>query len=209
MTKIALLTKLQEEKIVAVIRAQSYEEGLKIIDSVVAGGIHFIEITFTVPQADELLKEVAKKYRGTEVVVGAGTILDSETARIAILAGAQFIVSPAFNESLVRLANRYGITVMAGAVTPTEILTCLEYGVDVIKIFPGDMFQPNIVKSFKGPIPQGRYMVTGGISVENINDWLDAGAFAVGTGGSLTEGSKVGDFGAVMSEAKKLVEKIK
>lgn len=209
MDKIEILSKLKEEKLVAVIRAESLDEGVKIIDAVVDGGIKFIEVTFTVPNADTLIEALVEKYKGMDVIVGAGTCLDSETARIAILKGAQFVVSPAFNEGLVKLCNRYRVPVMTGAQTINEFIEAAEMGVDVIKVFPGDAYEPSIIKSFKGPLPHLNFMPTGGVSVENVDQWLNHGAFAVGTGSSLTKGSKTQDYGAITLEAKRFVEKVK
>ncbi|HAB96453.1 bifunctional 2-keto-4-hydroxyglutarate aldolase/2-keto-3-deoxy-6-phosphogluconate aldolase [Enterococcus sp.] len=208
MDKIEVIRKLGKEKLVAVIRANNVEEGSKIVEAVTAGGIKFIEITFTIPYAENLIKELVKIYANTEVVIGAGTILDSETARIAISAGAQFVVSPVFNESLIKLANRYRVPVMTGAMTPTEALSAFELGVDVVKIFPGDAFTPAIIKSFKGPLPQGLYMPTGGVNTQNVKEWLTCGAYAVGTGSSLTKGAMTGDFDAITKESASFVQAV-
>lgn len=205
MDKIDLIRKLKEEKIVAVIRAESREQGLKIVEAVKNGGIKFLEITFTVPGAVDIIAELVAHYRGEDVVIGAGTVLDSETARTAILAGAQFVVSPCFDEGLVKLCNRYRIPVMTGAQTVYEMKLSLEAGVDIIKVFPGDAYSPKIIKSFNGPLPQALFMPTGGVTVDNANDWLAAGAVAVGTGSSLTAGAKTGDFEKVTNEARRFV----
>lgn len=210
MDKIELLNKLKEEKIVAVIRAESLDQGVKIIDAVVKGGINFIEVTFTVPKADQLIEALAEKYNDNkDVVIGAGTCLDAETARVAILKGAKFIVSPGFNKDMVKLCNRYRVPVMTGGHTINEFIEASEYGVDVIKVFPGDAYTPSIIKSFKGPLPQLNFMPTGGVSKDNVQDWLRMGAFAVGTGGSLTKGALTGDYDAITKEAQELVELVK
>ena len=209
MDKIDIIKKLGEEKVVAVIRAESAEQGFKIIDAVKKGGIKFLEITLTVPGAIDIIKELSQKYKNDEVFIGAGTVLDSETARMAILAGANYIVSPMFSEEVLRLCNRYRIACMPGVQTIKEIVSALELGADIIKVFPGDAYSPNIIKSFKGPLPQANFMPTGGVSIANIKDWLNAGAYAVGTGSSLTAGAKSGDYEAVTKAAMEFVEAAK
>ncbi len=209
MDKIDILNQLKKEKLVAVIRAESLDQGEKIVEAVIAGGINFIEITFTVPNADILIAKLAQKYQDSKIVIGAGTCLDSETARLAILKGAQFVVSPAYNEGLVRLCNRYRVPVMTGAHTINEFITATEMGVDVIKVFPGDAYKPSIIKSFLAPLPYMNFMPTGGVSVDNVQEWIQNGSFAVGTGSSLTKGAKTGDYAAITEEAKRFVEKVK
>lgn len=208
MDKIQIIGELGKEKLVAVIRAESQEQGFKIVEAVKQGGIKFLEITLTVPGAVDIIKELVKKYKDEEIFIGAGTVLDPETARIAILAGASYIVSPYFDPEVMKMCNRYRIPVMPGCQTVREIVQSLEMGADVIKIFPGDAFSPNIIKSFKGPIPQGNFMPTGGVSLGNVKDWLGAGAYAVGTGSSLTVGAKTGDYAAITEEAKKFVAEV-
>ena len=208
MDKIEILKKLGEEKLVAVIRAESQEQGFKIVEAVKLGGIKFLEITLTVPGAVEIIAELVKKYRDDDILIGAGTVLDSETARIAILAGASYVVSPSFCPDVMRMCNRYRIPAMPGCQTVKEVVQSLEAGADVIKVFPGDAYSPGIIKSFKGPIPQGNFMPTGGVSLSNVKDWLVAGAYAVGTGGSLTAGAKTGDYAAVTEEARKFVAEV-
>jgi Entner-Doudoroff aldolase len=209
MDKIDIIKKLGEEKLVAVIRAESKEQGLKIVDAVQKGGIHFLEITMTVPGAIDVIKTLVEENQNPDVVIGAGTVLDPETARAVILAGAKFVVSPCFSEDVIKTCNRYRVPVMTGAQTINEIVMSLELGVDVVKVFPGDAYSPSIIKSFKGPLPQANFMPTGGVSVDNVNDWLASGAYAVGTGSSLTQGAKENDFDKVVAEAKKFVEAVK
>lgn len=209
MDKISMLEKLGKEKLVAVIRAASREEAIAICDAVRKGGIRFLEITFTVPKAAAIIEELTDRYADEDVIIGAGTVLDAQTARAAILAGAQFLVSPCFDEETVKLCNRYRIPVLPGAQTIGEVMKCLEAGADVVKIFPGDAYRPSILKSFHGPIPQGLFMPTGGVAIENVQDWLRAGAYAVGTGSSLTKGAKTGDYEAVTQEARRFVEAVK
>lgn len=209
MKKTETLNKLIECGVVAVVRADSEDQAFKIIDACVAGGILGIEITFTVPGAVDIIKAAAKKYAGTDVIVGAGTVLDPETARAAILAGARFVVSPSLNVDLMRLCNRYQIPAMPGAMTVTEVIACMEAGADIVKVFPGNLFGPKVIKAFKGPLPQANLMPTGGVSAENTGEWIKAGAVAVGAGGDLTAGAKTGDYAAVTATARKMVEEVK
>lgn len=201
-----VLKKIKEAGVVAVIRGNSKEEALKIVDAVSKGGIKIMELTMTVPNPVEVVKEVAEKYKGTDVIVGAGTVLDTETARACILAGAQFIVSPSIDIDTLKLCNRYKVLVMPGVMTVKDAITAMEYGVDVVKIFPANLYGPSVIKSFKGPLPQGDFMPTGGVTVENLHEWIEAGAVCVGTGGSLTKGANTGDFDAVEKEARRFIE---
>jgi 2-dehydro-3-deoxyphosphogluconate aldolase / (4S)-4-hydroxy-2-oxoglutarate aldolase len=141
--------------------------------------------------------------------VGAGTVLDPETARAAILAGAKYVVSPCLNKEVVTLCNRYQVPCMPGAMTIKEVVECLEAGADIVKIFPGELFGPAIIKAIKGPIPQAKLMPTGGVSLENVDQWIKAGCVAVGVGGNLTAGAKKGDYKSISDIGKQFVEKVK
>lgn len=208
MNRIKAIMKLEQEGIVAVIRADSKEQGLKVVEAVKKGGIKMLEITMTVPGAVDTIKELTEHYKDEDIVIGAGTVIDAETARLCILAGAKYIVSPHFNGELVKLCNRYRIPVMPGAMTVKEAIEGLEAGAEVIKIFPGNVFGPQIIKTFKGPIPQGNFMPTGGVNLGNVKEWIKAGAIAVGTGGDLTKGAKTGDYELVTETARKFVEAV-
>ena len=142
-------------------------------------------------------------------MLGAGTVLDSETARMAILSGANFIVSPGFNENSAKLCNRYAVPYTPGCMTITEVLCAMEAGADIIKIFPADLFGPTIIKDIKGPLPQAKLMPTGGVDVSNVDQWIKAGAVMVGAGSSLTKGAKTGDYAAITKTAKEFIAKIK
>ncbi|UQZ75801.1 bifunctional 2-keto-4-hydroxyglutarate aldolase/2-keto-3-deoxy-6-phosphogluconate aldolase [Niallia circulans] len=209
MDKIEVLAKMKEEKIVAVIRAQNIEQGLHVSEAIRQGGIKFLELTMTIPGALDVIKKLADKYAGEDVIVGAGTVLDPETARLAILAGAKFIVGPNLSPEVITMCHRYRVAVMPGVMSPTEALTAIELGADVIKVFPGGAFGPSIVKDFKGPIPQGNFMPSGGVTVENAAEWIKNGAYAIGTGSSLTKGAATGDYEAVSREAEKFVAIVK
>lgn len=209
MEKTKVIQKLTECGLVAVVRAKSEEEAIKIADACLAGGCTGIELTFTVPGAHKVIESLANKYQNGEMMLGAGTVLDSETARTAILAGANYIVSPGFNAETARLCNRYGVPYMPGCMTITEVLTAMEAGADIIKIFPADLFGPAIIKDIKGPLPQAKLMPTGGVDVSNVDKWIRAGAVAVGAGSSLTAGAKTGDYAAITATAKEFIAKIK
>lgn len=209
MKRFETINKMIEGGVVAVIRAESKGEGVKIVDAVKKGGIKALEITMTVPGAVDIIKEITEIYKNDEVIIGAGTVLDPETARICILAGAKYIVSPSLNIETVKLCNRYGIPVMPGIMTVKEALEALEYGVDILKVFPGNAFGPSIISAFKGPLPQGNFMPTGGVSLENTKDWIKAGAIMVGTGSDLTKGAKSGNYEEVTNIARKFVEEVK
>ena len=205
--KYELIQALIEAGAVAVIRAENKTQGLKIVEAVRAGGITAIEITMTVPHADEIIRELSGTF-GADVLPGAGTVLDAETARVCILAGAQYIVGPSFNEDCARLCNRYAVPYIPGVMTPQEAVRALEFGADILKLFPAELFGPKIISAFKGPLPQGMYMPTGGITAENAAEWIKAGAAVLGIGGALTKGAKTGDFESVTRTARQLKEAI-
>ncbi len=209
MDKEKILTKLTDAGLVAVVRAGSADEAIRITDACLEGGCPSIELTFTVPGAHRVIEDLAKQYMDGSMLLGAGTVLDSETARIAILSGANYIVSPAFNAETARLCGRYRVPYMAGCMTVTEVITAMEAGVDIIKIFPADLFGPTIIKDIRGPLPQAKMMPTGGVEVSNVDQWIRAGAVAVGAGSSLTKGAKTGDFAAITETAKQFIVKIR
>ena len=211
MKKEQVLAKMKEDCLVAVVRAKDLEQGEKVVDVIIAGGINFIEITMTMDEGNpvEFIAKMAEKYRDNkDVVIGAGTVLDPETARAVILAGANYVVSPGLNADTIRMCNRYRVPMLPGVMTPTEAITALECGCDVIKIFPGNIMGPAAISSFKGPLPQGEFMPSGGVDVDNVDKWIKAGAYAVGTGSSLTKGAKTGDFAAVTAKAQEFVKAV-
>ena len=211
MRKEQVITRMKEDCLVAVVRAKNKEQGEKVIDAIIAGGINFIEITMTMDEGNpvEFIQFMSEKYRSNEkVVIGAGTVLDPETARAVILAGANYVVSPGLNVDTIKLCNRYRVPMLPGVMSPTEAITALEAGCDIIKVFPGNVVGPGAISSFKGPLPQGDFMPSGGVDVDNVDKWLKAGACAVGTGSSLTKGAKTGDFAAVTAKAREFVEAV-
>lgn len=207
--KLHVLQKIMESGVVAVVRADDSEQAIKITDACMRGGIAAIEITFTIPDAAQVIKELRAVYTPEEMIIGAGTVLDPETARIAILAGAQYIVSPSLNVETVKLCNRYQIPIMAGAMTIAEVVSAMEAGADIVKIFPGDAFGPAFIKAIKGPLPQASLMPTGGVDLENVGAWIKAGCVAVGVGSNLTGGAKTGDFKSIETIAKQFIEKVR
>ncbi len=212
MKKEVVLQRMKEDCLIAVIRAKNKEQGEKLVDSIIKGGINFIEITMTMDEGNpvEFIAFLAQKYKDNpKIVIGAGTVLDPETARLVILAGANYVVSPAFNPETIKLCNRYRVPVLPGVMSPTEAIMALEAGCDVIKLFPGNILGPAAISTYKGPLPQGEFMPSGGVDVDNVDKWLKAGAYAVGTGSSLTKGAKTGDFEAVESKAREFVEAVK
>jgi len=207
--KLNIIQKITQCGVVAVVRADSSEQALKIAEACRIGGVNAIEITFTIPGASKVIEDLTKAYQGDEMIVGAGTVLDPETARIAILAGAQYIVSPSFNLETIKLGNRYQIPVMAGAMTIDGVVAAMEAGTDIVKVFPGEAFGPSFIKAIKGPLPQAPLMPTGGVSLDNVDEWIKAGCVAVGVGGNLTGGAKTGDYQLITDTARKFVEKVK
>ncbi len=178
------LARVLESGIVAVIRADQSEVLVDVAHALLAGGVEVMEITFTVPRAMHVLQQVADQL-GDRILLGAGTVLDSETARGAILAGAEFVVAPSTNPDVIRLCRRYDKLVMPGALTPTEVVTAWEAGADIVKIFPSDLTGPQYIKALHGPLPQVRLMPTGGVNLKTAAAFLKAGACALGVGGAL------------------------
>lgn len=207
MEKYEILKKITDTGIIAVVRADSREDALQLIEAIQRGGITTIEITMTIPRAVDILKELSSVYmRDDRIVIGAGTVLDGSTCKACIDAGAQFVVSPGFSSEVIKTANRYAVPVMSGAMTITEVVSGLELGADLIKVFPGSLFGPAIIKNFKGPIPQACYVPTGGVSLGNMAEWFKAGACAVGVGSDITNKKDAGDYSGVERRAKEYAE---
>lgn len=208
MRKEEVIQRIRHDALIAVIRAKNEEWGEKVVQAVIDGGIKFIEITMTMDEGNpiEFISKTVKKYRDNkDIVIGAGTVLDPETARAVILAGANYVVSPSLNLDTVRLCNRYRVPVMPGVMSPTEAVSALEAGCDIIKVFPGNVMGPQAISAFKGPLPHGEFMPSGGVDVDNVSLWLANKAIAVGTGSSLTKGANKGDFDSVKKKAEEFV----
>lgn len=206
--KETVLSNIKKKGLVAVVRAQSADEALRITDACLEGGCAAIELTFTVPGAHRVIEKLADTYREGEILLGAGTVMDSETARIAVLSGAQYIVSPYFSLDVMKLCNRYGIPCMPGVMTIKEAVEAMEAGADILKLFPGEVFGPKMIKAMHGPMPQAKLMPTGGVDVNNVGEWIRAGAVAVGAGGSLTSGAKTGDYKLITTTARQFIKNI-
>jgi 2-dehydro-3-deoxyphosphogluconate aldolase/(4S)-4-hydroxy-2-oxoglutarate aldolase len=198
MSRDATLKRILDGGIVAVVRAESGELLAKVVRALAEGGVTAAEITFTVPDAIEVIRRVRQEL-GDSVVLGAGTVLDPETARAALLAGAEYIVAPSLNVEVIRLCRRYDKVVMPGALTPTEVVSAWESGADVVKIFPADLGGPAYLKALRGPLPQVRMMPTGGVDLTTAESFLKAGACCLGVGGALVEPKAVanGDFARI------------
>jgi 2-dehydro-3-deoxyphosphogluconate aldolase / (4S)-4-hydroxy-2-oxoglutarate aldolase len=206
MQKIEIIQQIIESGLVVVVRAATEDLAGRIASACAAGGVRVIEITFTVPGAARVIESLATCRN---FCLGAGTVLDPETARIAILAGAKFIVSPSFNPATARLCHRYQVPYLPGAGSVTEIVAAMEGGGDIIKVFPGETLGPAFVKATLAALPHAPLMPTGGVSIDNVSEWIKAGCVAVGAGGSLTAGAKTGDFGGISILAKKFLDRIR
>jgi 2-dehydro-3-deoxyphosphogluconate aldolase / (4S)-4-hydroxy-2-oxoglutarate aldolase len=194
----ATIRRILDGGIVAVVRAESGASLLRVVQALAEGGVAAAEVTFTVPDAIDVIREVRREV-GDAVVLGAGTVLDTETARAALLAGAEYIVSPTLSLDVIRLCRRYDKAVMPGAFTPTEILTAWEAGADVVKVFPADVGGPAYLKAIRGPLPQIRLMPTGGVDLDTARTFLEAGACCLGVGSAVVDPSAIaaGDFGHI------------
>jgi 2-dehydro-3-deoxyphosphogluconate aldolase/(4S)-4-hydroxy-2-oxoglutarate aldolase len=206
MQKIEAIQQIVGSGLVVVVRAASEEIAGRIASACADGGVRAMEITFTVPGGPRVIELLAKS---SNYCLGAGTVLDAETARIAILAGAKFIVSPSFNPATSRLCHRYQVPYLPGAGSVTEIVTAMEGGGDIIKVFPGETLGPSFVKATLAALPHAPLMPTGGVSINNVSEWIQAGCVAVGAGSTLTAGAKTGDFAAISILAKKFLDRIR
>jgi 2-dehydro-3-deoxyphosphogluconate aldolase/(4S)-4-hydroxy-2-oxoglutarate aldolase len=205
-----VLQNIKASGVCAIVRGTSPESLCKIAEALIAGGVKAIEVTFNTPGADEMIKELVKKY-GNELMVGAGTVLDPETAKVAIAAGAQFILSPSLNLEVMRICQRYSVLPVPGVCTPTEILTAWENGAQVVKIFPAGALGASYIKQVKGPFNHIDMMVVGGINVNNIGEYVKAGACSAGIGSELVDKKLVaeGKFDEITARAKAFIDAFK
>ena len=210
MTKLEQMHRIEECGIVAIIRANSSNELIEAAEAIRVGGVNVIEITMTTPDAFRVISEVSTRL-GDAVLIGVGSVLDSETARAAMLAGAEFVVSPVTKPEVIEICNRYGKIVIPGAFTPTEILDAWENGADYVKVFPSSGVGPSYIKDIKAPLPQIPLIPTGGISAENAAEYITAGATALGVGSSLVSSRLIesGNFAEITKIARKLVAAVK
>lgn len=208
MNKAEIVKQIEDVGLVPVVRASSAEEAMQVIEAIKAGGVNVLEITMTVPGAVRVIEKVADKY-GSEVIVGAGTVLDPETARACLLAGAQFIVNPALNLDTIALCHRYSAPICPGVLTPTEVITAWSAGVDFVKVFPcGSVGGASYVKNLKGPFPQVKIIPTGGVSLATAADFIKAGASALGVGTDLVDvkAIRAGDAHFVTERARQFID---
>ena len=196
--------------VVAVVRVGSAREALEVCPAIARGGVKPVEVTMTVPNAIDVIKEFKSSVKD-EVLVGAGTVLDPETARAAILAGVDYIVTPTLNLKVIEMCHRYGKVVIPGAFTPTEILTAWEAGADIVKVFPAGVGGPQYLRDIKGPLPQVRLLPTGGVTLENTPDFIKAGAVAVAVGTALVDKKLVAEkkFDLITERARQFVEAVR
>jgi 2-dehydro-3-deoxyphosphogluconate aldolase/(4S)-4-hydroxy-2-oxoglutarate aldolase len=205
MTKTEVLSRLKAEKVIALIRADSPASLLDCARALSAGGLNCLELTMTTPGAIELCAQVAKELPG--ILLGLGTVLDADTARRGIAAGAKFIVTPAVRPTVIAVCQELDIPILSGALTPTEAYTAWELGADIIKIFPAEFFGPAYIKSLKAPFPKIEFMPTGGVTPETVGDFLKAGAFATAAGSALVAPAalKARDWPAITARARQFV----
>ncbi|MCM3772505.1 bifunctional 2-keto-4-hydroxyglutarate aldolase/2-keto-3-deoxy-6-phosphogluconate aldolase [Priestia aryabhattai] len=203
MNKYSTVNALTNTKVVAVIRGKDANEATELSKAAVEGGIKAIELTYTTPQIEDTFRALKE----LDVLLGAGSVLDSETARHAILNGAKFIVSSHFVEDVAKLCNRYGIPYMPGCMSIREMASALELGCDILKLFPAGHFDPSFIKAVNGPLPNVKIMPTGGINLNNMEEWLNAGAVAIGIGSDLNKAYQNGGYEAVVQLSKKYMGK--
>jgi 2-dehydro-3-deoxyphosphogluconate aldolase / (4S)-4-hydroxy-2-oxoglutarate aldolase len=206
MPKAETLSRIKSEKVIALIRAEGPESLLDCAKALAAGGLNAIELTMTTPGAIELVAEVSRALPG--VMLGLGTVLDAETARAGVAAGAQFIVTPALRPGVIKACHQLGVPVLSGALTPTEIASAADLGADVVKIFPAEFFGPAYIKSLRAVFPQIKFLPTGGVTAKTLGDFLKAGAFAAAAGSSLVEPAalKARDWAAITARAREFAQ---
>jgi 2-dehydro-3-deoxyphosphogluconate aldolase/(4S)-4-hydroxy-2-oxoglutarate aldolase len=209
MDKREMMELIQETGVIAIMRAKSSDQLLAAADAIKAGGVQAIEVTMTTPGALDVIRQATERY-GADVLFGVGSVLDPESARAAILAGAQFVVCPTLNLKTIELCHRYAIPVVPGAYTPTEILTAWEAGADMVKVFPASVGGPAYFKAIKGPLPQVKLVPVGGVDLDTTAGFIRAGADAVGVGSALVSQKLLdaGDFAALTERARRLRQEV-
>lgn len=209
-TRETTLQRIMDCGIVAVIRMSDPSRLIKVAEAIGEGGVDVIEFTMTTPNALDVIREVARQ-RGGDVLLGAGTVLDPETARAAILAGAEYIVAPTLNPQVIEVCRRYSKVVIPGALTPTEILTAWECGADIVKVFPATAVGPRYFKDVLAPLPQVKLLPTGGVDLSNVGDFIKAGAVAVAVGSNLVDTKAVaeGRFDVLTEKARQYAEAVR
>jgi 2-dehydro-3-deoxyphosphogluconate aldolase/(4S)-4-hydroxy-2-oxoglutarate aldolase len=209
MNRIQVVQAIEANGVVAVIRMKEPEKLRAVVDALAEGGVRALEVTMTVPRAIDMIAHLAPTLP-EGFLLGAGTVLDAETARLAILAGAQFVVGPVFRPEVVAMCHRYDVAAMPGCFSPTEILAAWEAGADVVKVFPATALGPGFFKDVRGPLPQVKLMPTGGVTLDNAGDWIKAGAVAVGVGTALLDAKAIasGAFEVIAANARKIVANV-
>jgi 2-dehydro-3-deoxyphosphogluconate aldolase/(4S)-4-hydroxy-2-oxoglutarate aldolase len=207
MDRVKLLQGVLDTGVVAIVRLNSADNLSRVAEAIAAGGVRYIEFTMTTPGALRIVEEASARF-GDEVIFGAGTVLDAETARAAILAGARFIVAPNFNPAVIEICNRYSIVSMPGALTPTEVMQAWDCGADVVKIFPANTFGPDYIKALLAPLPHVKLAPVGGVELNNVADFIRAGSACVGVGSSLVNNKLIasGDWAGLTERAKGFIE---
>ena len=212
MDKFEAINYILDKCIVAVVRADTGGDDLvRVVEAVAEGGVHCIEVTMTTPGALECIRAASEKLEGADALLGVGTVLDAETCRMAILAGAEYVVSPNLSIPVIQMARRYGKPVVCGAYTPTEILTAWDHGSDFVKVFPASIGGPPYLKAIKGPLPQIPLVPTGGVELDNVGEFLKAGASALAVGGNLVSKKLLAarDFAGITANAKAFADAVK
>ncbi len=209
MRKEKVIENVMDSGLIVVVRADSAEQAYRITDACLEGGVKLIEITFTVKGAHHIIEDLSKRYDEKDLILGAGTVLDQETARIAILSGAQYIIAPHLDLDTVKMCNRYRVPAMPGCMTPREIALATEAGVDLIKVFPGEVLGTQFIKAVKAPMPFLNLIVNGGVDQYNAKDWIKAGACGVGVGGNITKYAKTGEYEKITQTAKAILDNIR
>ena len=203
-----VLASLRNSGVVAVIRTENPEDLVSVSRALGKGGVKFVEITMTVPGALEIIRDTVAQLKDTDMIIGAGTVLDVQTARAAIIAGAQFVVGPGFDLETVRLCNTYGVAVMPGAFTPTEIIQAWRAGADVVKVFPANIGGPDYLKTIKEPLPQVELLPTKGVDFDTAGAYIKAGAIAVGAGSLLVSKALIAakQYARITENAERMVQ---
>jgi 2-dehydro-3-deoxyphosphogluconate aldolase/(4S)-4-hydroxy-2-oxoglutarate aldolase len=209
MSRLDVVREIEDSGIVAVIRLKEPEKLRAVVDALMAGGVRALEVTMTVPGAVGLIERLARELP-SEFQLGAGTVLDSETARQVILAGAKFIVAPTLSLATMEMCHRYDVAALPGCFSPTEILTAWQAGADVIKVFPATALGPTFFKDMRGPLPQIKLMPTGGVTLANAGEWIKAGAVAIGVGTALVDNKAIadGNFAKITENARTIVHAV-
>jgi len=205
--KIDMLKGMVDTGVVAIVRLNSSESLTRVAEAIAEGGVRYIEFTMTTPGALEVLGKVTERF-GDDVIFGAGTVLDAETARAAILAGARFVVAPNLNPKVITLCNRYSVPAMPGALTPTEIMQAWDLGAEVVKVFPCSAFGPDYIKAVLAPLPHVKLAPVGGVELDNVSAYMRAGAACVGVGSSLVNAKLIagGDWAGLTERARGFIE---